>query len=182
MSSSLNLSELQIDALREVASIGAGHAATALSRILGTRINLQVPSAEIVRFRDLDTRITEVIAAVHFDVRGEAPGYLVVLFDRANAPALVGEAKLKELGDVIASSYVSAIVQLTGARMIVSLPDLVYILDRAPFESFMPFSPDHEVFLIESLFFGPDVKISGHLMFIPETGSLTQLLAAFGVT
>ena len=44
-----DLQELQLDALREVASIGAGHAATALSQMTASRIMISVPRLQIAR-------------------------------------------------------------------------------------------------------------------------------------
>ncbi|HET9869860.1 MAG TPA: chemotaxis protein CheC, partial [bacterium] len=52
----LNLDELtphQIDALKEVGNIGAGHGATALSQLLGKRINITVPNASILPLSEL---------------------------------------------------------------------------------------------------------------------------------
>jgi len=42
------LSEMQIDALRETGSIGAGHAATALSQLVGHAISIDVPTLEVL--------------------------------------------------------------------------------------------------------------------------------------
>src|SRR3954469_5340197 len=42
------MSTARLDALREVANIGAGHAATALSTLTGTRIMISVPMVNIV--------------------------------------------------------------------------------------------------------------------------------------
>src|SRR2546421_4277350 len=39
-----NLSELQLDALREVANIGSGTAATSLSEMLGRGVDISVPT------------------------------------------------------------------------------------------------------------------------------------------
>ena len=39
------LSELQLDALRELANIASGHAATALAQMLGSEVELSVPRA-----------------------------------------------------------------------------------------------------------------------------------------
>ena len=39
-----SLKALQLDALREVANIGAGHAATALSQMIGETIMISVPT------------------------------------------------------------------------------------------------------------------------------------------
>ena len=47
----LNLDDLtpsQLDALKEVGNIGAGHGATALSQLLGKKILITVPKANIL--------------------------------------------------------------------------------------------------------------------------------------
>ena len=42
-----NLKSLQLDALREVSNMGAGHAATALSQMTGQKIMISVPHLTI---------------------------------------------------------------------------------------------------------------------------------------
>nr|MDQ3388854.1 chemotaxis protein CheC [Gemmatimonadota bacterium] len=57
----------QLDALREVANIGAGHAATALSQLTRSRIMIQVPKLEVTRLEDVPQLLAssdEVVAAV----------------------------------------------------------------------------------------------------------------------
>ena len=61
------LGHLQLDALREVANIGAGHAATALSQLIGRRIAVDVPQIQVVRLEEvagLTGREDETVAAV----------------------------------------------------------------------------------------------------------------------
>ena len=196
----MELTELQIDALKEIANIGAGHAATALSQLLNTTIKLRAPRAEILPFHDLNERVAEdrSYAMLHVYVRGEVPSHLVVLLDNADAHAFVraflkrmsGEfqifesivdSTLKELGNIVAASYLSAIVQLTGANMVPSLPTLSYGSLPALLEMLKPLSSDPEIFLVESTFLDRGMKVSGHLILIPEAGSLEALLSAFGV-
>ncbi|HEY6237085.1 MAG TPA: chemotaxis protein CheC [Candidatus Elarobacter sp.] len=84
----LTLNDLQRDALKEVGNIGAGHAATALSQLLNTTVRLAEPTIDVLKFRDLSARLGAVdrqIAALHMYVRGDAPGQMVVLFDREQA-------------------------------------------------------------------------------------------------
>src|SRR5437762_1902958 len=62
-----DLKELQIDALREVANIGAGHAATALSQLTNRRIMISVPQINIARLEEVPNLLghpQEVVAAV----------------------------------------------------------------------------------------------------------------------
>jgi len=44
------LNELQLDAIREVASIGSGNAATALSSLLNQPIKISMPSVELMDY------------------------------------------------------------------------------------------------------------------------------------
>jgi chemotaxis protein CheC len=198
---SLNLNELQKDALKEVGNIGAGHAATALSQLLNAKINLSEPRIDVIKFRDLATRVgheDRMVAALHMYIRGEAPGQIVVLFDREQALDFVStflkrvigdiqifdsiaDSTLKEIGNIIAGSYLSAINNLTGQNVLPSVPTLSYGTIQAAFRTLMSILPDQDVFLIESAFLDKEKEVSGQFILIPETGSLGPLLAVFGV-
>ena len=201
MSTSLNLSELQKDALKEVGNIGAGHAATALSQLLNTTIKLTEPRIDIIKFRDLTNRVGHndgIVAALHMYVRGEAPGQMLVLFDRENALEFVNafikrivgniqifdsiiDSTLKELGNILAGSYLTALIQLTGVNLLPSVPTLSYGTVQAAFRTLMSVLPDQDVFLVENDFIDPRTTVSGQFILIPETGSLQPLLQVFGV-
>lgn len=198
---SLKLNELQKDALKEVGNIGAGHAATALSQLLNAKINLSEPRIDVVKFRDLASRVgheNRMVAALHMYIRGEAPGQLVVLFDREQALEFVetflkrvigdiqvfdsiADSTLKEIGNIIAGSYLSAINNLTGQNVLPSVPTLSYGTIQAAFRTLMSILPDQDVFLIESSFLDKEREVSGQFILIPETGSLGPMLAVFGV-
>jgi chemotaxis protein CheC len=198
---SLNLNDLQKDALKEVGNIGAGHAATALSQLLNTKINLSEPRIDVIKFRDLASRVgheDRTVAALHMYIRGEAPGQIVVLFDHEQAVDFVAtflkrvigdievfdsisDSTLKEIGNIIAGSYLSAINNLTGQNVLPSVPTLSYGTIQAAFRTLMSILPDQDVFLIESAFLDKEREVAGQFILIPETGSLTPLLSVFGV-
>ena len=48
-----SLNPLQLDALKEVSNIGAGNAATSLSILLGTKIDMSVPNMNLIAFDEL---------------------------------------------------------------------------------------------------------------------------------
>jgi chemotaxis protein CheC len=201
MTPSLTLSEIQRDALKEVGNIGAGHAATALSQLLNTTVKLSEPMIDVLKFRDLSSRVgsgDRTVAALHMYVRGEAPGQMVVLFDRDQALEFVNvfikriigdiqifdsivDSTLKELGNIIAGSYLTALISLTGINLLPSVPTLSYGTIQAAFRTLMSILPDQDVFLIESQFLDKDRAVSGQFILIPETGSLQPLLSVFGV-
>jgi chemotaxis protein CheC len=198
---SVSLNELQKDALKEVGNIGAGHAATALSQLLNTKINLSEPRIDVIKFRDLASRVgreNRLVAALHMYIRGEAPGQIVVLFDREQAVDFVStflkrvigdievfdsisDSTLKEIGNIIAGSYLSAINNLTGQNVLPSVPTLSYGTIQSAFRTLMSILPDQDVFLIESSFLDKEKEVAGQFILIPETGSLAPLLSVFGV-
>jgi chemotaxis protein CheC len=198
---SLNLSDLQKDALKEVGNIGAGHAATSLSQLLNTTIKLSEPSIDVIKFRDLSSRVgyeNRQVAALHMYVRGEAPGQIVVLIDREYAQEyvnsfirrVIGEIRifdsivdstLKVIGNIMAGAYLTALDSLTGVDSVPSVPTLSYGTVHAAFRSLLSILPDQDVFLIESSFLDKQRDVSGRFILIPETGSLHAFLAAFGV-
>ena len=197
----LELSDLQRDALKEVGNIGAGHAATALSQMLNTTVRISEPSIEIVRFADLTTRVGHSdmpVCAIHMGVLGDAPGQIVVLFDRAQALGFVStfisriagdmplfdsivDSTLKEIGNIIAGAYLTALMSLTGTNLLPSIPSLSSGTVKATFEAITTIPPDQQVFLIESGFLEDGPAVSGQFILIPETGSLEPLLSVFGV-
>src|SRR5947199_7703449 len=78
-----DLKELQIDALREVANIGAGHAATALSQLTNRRIMISVPQINIARLEEVPDLLgnpQDVVAAVLMHKLGVLKGRTLVLF------------------------------------------------------------------------------------------------------
>ena len=73
----LSLKPVQLDALREVANIGAGHAATALSHMTSQRIMISVPQVNIAPLEDVPNQIgatEEPVAAVLMRMMGDLSG------------------------------------------------------------------------------------------------------------
>ena len=59
MTDLMSLKEPQLDALRETANIGAGHAATALSQMTGGTIMISVPTITIAALEDVPSQIDD---------------------------------------------------------------------------------------------------------------------------
>ena len=85
MADLLSLNPVELDALRETASIGAGHAATALSQMTGSKIMITVPQITISALEDLPREIQdgeEPIAAVMMQMLGDLTGRSLLVFPR----------------------------------------------------------------------------------------------------
>src|SRR5579863_3068918 len=89
----------QLDALREVANIGAGHAATALSQMTGQTIMISVPQINIAALEDIPNQVgadEEPVAAVLMKILGDLTGLALLIFPQATALRVAGLMMKKE--------------------------------------------------------------------------------------
>jgi chemotaxis protein CheC len=125
---SARYSDLQLDALRELANIGSGTAGTALSALLGRPVDISVPNAaalELADAVDAAGAAEDVVWAVLVGVGGdlEATALLVISdHDAAAIGALLGvdpeseegRSALEEIGNILVASYVGVLGSMTG--------------------------------------------------------------------
>jgi chemotaxis protein CheC len=124
-------SDLQLDALRELANIGSGTAATALSAMLGRPVDVSVPSARALPLAEAVEATGDPEAeanAVVIPVIGDLTGVVLLLFspeDAASICRLLGvepdsewaESALGEIGNIVGTSYMNAMGAMTGLEM-----------------------------------------------------------------
>jgi chemotaxis protein CheC len=125
-----NYSELELDALRELASIGSGTAATALGRLLGREIELQVPRALALGLADAVDAIGPAdlpVASAVLPVGG-VEAVVLLLFSEREASALcellgvepateVGDSALAEICNIVGASALGAVARMTGLEL-----------------------------------------------------------------
>ncbi|HPZ81667.1 MAG TPA: chemotaxis protein CheC, partial [Candidatus Atribacteria bacterium] len=74
------LNEMQLDALREVGNIGAGNAATALSKVVGKRVKMEVPLVKILPLKDVPDWLggpEKEVLGVYLTMSGAANGHIL---------------------------------------------------------------------------------------------------------
>jgi chemotaxis protein CheC len=132
------LSEMQLDALRELANIASGTAATALSQMLAREVAINVPRALALPPRDAVEVCgdpEEHVAGVAVPIQGDIDGLVLLLIPYEQAENLcgllgvephteVGDSALREIGNILATSYLNALGAMTGLAMEPSPPQL----------------------------------------------------------
>lgn len=138
----------QLDALREVVNIGAGHAATSLSSLTGLRVMISIPRVQWVdtgEEADLVfppgerlVMVTVRVLAPHANPKEraslilarETAARMVALLLR-RPPRTDEEAfdameasTLKELGNIVCASYVGVLGSFLGQSVMIDTPDL----------------------------------------------------------
>lgn len=201
-----NLQELQLDALKEVANIGAGHAATALSQMTNRRIMISVPEVNITRLEKVAELLgspDDVVAAVLMHMMGDLTGRTMILFPRESAGLLcdillrrnlgttkefgaMEESGLKEAGNILSSAYLTALSDFMGMMLLPSVPSLVIDLAGAVLTStYLNFGYERDfVFALETEFvFEEEVKgLRGHFLLMPDLASLRAVFDAIRLT
>lgn len=194
------LRETQLDALREVANIGAGHAATALNQMTGRRIMINVPQISICEIEEAPSAIGQpdaVVAAILMHVLGDLTGRSLLLFPRHGALALtdmllnreIGTTKvfgeleqssLKETANILTGAYMNALSDFLGLMLIPSVPSLAIDLCGAVLSTtYLNFGRDRDrVIILDTHFrFEPgDEEMSGHFVLLPDASSLKVIL------
>ena len=196
-----NLTDIQKDALKEIGNIGAGNAATAFAQFLECKIDMTVPSAEVLSISDVPEvtgSVDEDVIGVLLQAMGEAPASLLFLLSEESARHLLGIildkeidldnineveiSAVKEIGNILSGSYLSALNNLTGFNLIQSVPGFAYDMAGAVISSSMiPLSQASDyTLLIETKFLDGDHEIEGYFLLIPHLGSLKKILNALG--
>ena len=124
-------SDLQLDALRELANIGSGTAAGALSSMLGRPVDVSIPTAAALPLADAVEAAgaaDEIVTAILLPIFGDFEAQVLLLFPPADAKTLcellgvepdteVGLSALGEIGNILGSAYVGALGQMTGLSL-----------------------------------------------------------------
>lgn len=193
------MKEAQLDALREVATMGAGHAATALSQMTDSRIMIDVPRLQIARLDEVPELIGEpesVVAAVLMHVLGDLTGRTLLIFPRDSAMRLgeillhreegtltvfgeIEQSAIKEAGNILCSAYMNALSDFMGLMILPSVPSLVMDLCAAVLTTVYG-ELGHErdyVFSIETQFkMDNGEAVGGHFLLLPDMESLQVIL------
>jgi chemotaxis protein CheC len=195
------LDMVQLDGLREVANIGAGHGATALSKLTGRGVTLEVPVVNIVRLEEVGDVLgdpAQVVAAVMITVGGELTGRTVHIFDASAAvrlaaillrrdvsapPELFDAAEcsaIEEVSSMIAGAYLNALSQLLGTSTLMSVPEFTVDMTGAIlFTSYVNFGDvdDHVLYMDTRLGVeGSDEPLRSRFLFLPDPASLERIL------
>ena len=197
------LKALQLDALREVANIGAGHAATALSQMTDHTIMISVPQINISALEDIPNQVgthEEPVAAVLMKILGDLTGLALLIFPQATALRVAGlmmkrtdvttlgeieQSALREAGNILSAAYLNALSEFMGMILLPSPPSLAIDMSDAVMSStFVEMAQGAEyVFCVETEFHLKELNESlrGFFLLMPDLGSLTAMLRAIRV-
>lgn len=188
----------QMDALQEMANIGAAHSATTLSEMLNTQIGMSVPEITIVDISKVGNHITdELTTMVIFELQGDIPhgGFLILHFPRDSAVRTAGimqgsaesphtfdemdQSTVLEVSNIMISSFLSATSDLLGFMMLPSPPVLIVDMAHAAITSLiaqMTIDVD-DVILFQVKLVSEEYNIAGNILIFLEISTLQRIEA-----
>lgn len=193
----MKLSTIQADAIQELGNIGAAHAATTLSLMLGSTIEMSVPAIKIVDLAQLGNYMGEESAAmVVFELQGDIPhgGYMLFYITRESAIRMTNtmlgitetnrplsemdESALLEVGNIMVSAFLDATAELLGFVMLPSPPALTIDMAHAAMQSLIAQMQEetNEVLLFSTELVCAEFKIDSDIIMMPERSTLERII------
>ncbi|MFL5963043.1 MAG: chemotaxis protein CheC [Gaiellaceae bacterium] len=193
----LEYSELQLDALRELANIGSGNAATALSQMLGRTIDVSVPNALALPLADAVEAVgpaEKIVTGVALPVSGDLDAIVLMLFGDEDERTLctllgveagteVGRSALGEIGNILGCSYIGALGAMTGLVLEPAPPQTVTDMLAAIVETVLASRGEstHLALLLDSDLIVEDAECSFSFMLVPNEAGIAELLGRLGL-
>ncbi|OGP59616.1 MAG: CheY-P-specific phosphatase CheC [Deltaproteobacteria bacterium RBG_13_61_14] len=194
------LRDVHLDALQEICNIGMGHAATALSQMIGKTVNLNVPKVTLAgldQVPDIIGGAEQVVVGIYLQVWGDFRGNLLLIFPRDSAQNLnalltgqpatselilseIHASALKEVANILAGAYLGAMGNLLGLSLLPSVPSLAFDMAGAIVDYILiELGQESDLTLVvETQFFGMGSTIRGHFFLLPDPNSLKLILEA----
>lgn len=189
--------EMQLDALRELANIASGTAATALSQMLGREINLSVPRALALPLADAVDAAgdpSSMVNGVALELDGDIDGLVLLLISMQDGATLCGllgvepgsefgESALCEIGNILGSSYLIALGSMTGLSLMPHPPNLVVDMLGAVVQTVLAQTAGHGD---TALVLDSELDVAGEtcsisFLLLPNVGGVPDLLAPLGL-
>ena len=194
---SAHYNDIQLDALRELANIGAGTASIALSEMLGHAIDLSVPNARVLPMADAVEQLgppEQEITGIMLGVEGDLSATVLMLLTPEDADKVCvmlgletdseyAESALGEIGNVVGTSYLNALAGMAGMTVEPTPPFTVTDMLASIVESVLvarAASSDRTLLLDSSLEVEGEGCSIGFLL-VPDHGGAEELLERLGV-
>lgn len=203
------ITSLHLDVFKEIGNIGAAHAATALSDLLGKKIDMRVPKVEMVSFSEmmeLAGGSETVVVGIFLRIEGDAEGSMFFIlpigqanrfiqrlirddtFDFHNPPVSeLGLSAMQEMGNILSGSYLSALSDFTGLKIYPTVPGLSVDMFGAIISiGLIELSQvsDTVIVINTSIFeeeYTEEEAVRGHFFLLPDPDSFESIFKALGV-
>ena len=191
------LSTLELDALKEVGSIGTGNAATSLSELIGRKVRIKTPEVRIMGYNEAIDWIggpEEITAGVLVKLSGQLNGIMLV---NLVLESMLGErvsdydelhdmenSALIEVGNIMISTFINALSGLSEINVDLTVPaftvDMQGAIMAVPMAAYG--GQSNYIMTIGGKFICDGKEAPCQLLMSPDVRSLNVLLRKLGVS
>ncbi|QNU05553.1 chemotaxis protein CheC [Peribacillus butanolivorans] len=203
------INPLQLDILKEIGNIGAGHAATALSAILNRKIDMNVPNVRVVTFDEMMEMAggaEQVVVSIFLRIVGDASGSMFFILSLPVAEYFIQQMTgdetfsidstpytdlalscLQELGNILSGSYLTSLSDFTQLNLYPSVPSLSIDMVGATISyGLLELSQVSDTAIVIDTVLEKDQlfaeSIDGHFFLLPDPESFDIIFSSLGVT
>lgn len=198
-----SLTDMHIDVLKEIGNIGSGNAASALSSMLDRKVDMNLPNVKILNIQELAEILggpENQVVGILFTLSDQFQGMMMFITEKQFAHLVLNVlmnkhfekfedlndmdiSAIKEVGNIMVSSYMGAISTLTNMRIALSPPsiaiDMVGALLNVPAVEIEKYG-DKALFIQDGFIDGTN-QVTSYLLLIPEVGYLRKIFQVLGM-
>jgi chemotaxis protein CheC len=199
-----SLNSFQLDALQELGNIGIGNAATSMSEMLNSQVNIGLTKVLVVPLEQiyeiLGENPEEWVTCVSVKYSGDASYHFLFVLEHQSSLDLIdlllgnnpgtttelnemGMSVLKELGNIISGTFATVLSSLTVINFTGSVPMIASDMFSAIINAMVVISGqiDDRFLLFETDFFTGYEKVFGRVMIMPESNFLSKIIGQLGM-
>jgi len=200
------IDQMTMDVLKEIGNIGTGNAASALSTMLDSKVDIGLPRCDLIPFSEITRGYDspeELVAGVLVQLSGDMDGFIMLVLKLESAFELTGllmgqdvhcdiedysavmEAlkPVEEIGNILIGAYLSAIGTMTNMCIVPSVPslsvDMVMAMMNVPAVVYGEMGDT--VLDMETDFFNDKSSVSGRYILLPTEESFDRMMKALGL-
>lgn len=194
---------LQLDVMREIGNIGAGNACTALSVLMGTTIDMSVPSVHLIGYESTAEYFggeDKVVLGLKVDITDDLKGMMVHVVQKRFAERIINtfyaknieditalddmdSSVLNEMANITSGAYANSLATLTGFFVNIGTPSQtagkVSDVMMIPINEFV--KPGESLLVVDEIFTIEDEKISSNMVLALDKDSMDKLFGKLGV-
>lgn len=197
-----DLTDIQLDALKEVTHIGAANAVNSLSQFINKTVEMSPP--DIVRFNSeqipqLTSKEIPVSTVISLEILSNISSKIIIVFDGKSAlflaSLLMGKeffsgaglceidiSAIKEVATVMAGSYLKSLGEMVNTTFKMNPPSFEYSGSKNILDLVNRYCPDKEeapiCFRSNLLIKAGEVRLCGFMLLVPSASSLQNLALA----
>ncbi len=194
---------MQFDVLKEIGNIGAGNATTALSQMVGSRIDMKTPCVQLIDIREFSDIVggpENIVVGILFTLEEDVEGMMMFVLEQSTAHfyvnILIGKniddfskfdemdlSVLREIGNILSGAYLASISTLTNLKINQSIPymttDMAGAIFSVPAIEFGKMGD--KALLIQSKICEDNIEANGYFIMIPTEESYSKILSSLGM-